>query len=54
MHSSFLGLGLIGNLNVVFIYICNIHNENNMKLSYQIMQGVSEGIFHTFEEPSLF
>jgi len=54
MHSLFIGLGLCGNLNVVLFYICNIHNENNMKPSYHIMKGVSEGIFHTLEEPSLF
>jgi len=53
MHSPFLELGLTGSLNVVLSSICNIHNENNTKPSYQIMQGVSEGIFHTLEEHSL-
>jgi len=54
MHSSFLGFGLSGSLNVVLFDICNIHNENNVKPSYKIMQGVSEGILHTLEEPYLF
>jgi hypothetical protein len=52
MHSLFLELGLSRSLNVVLFSICNIYNENNTKPSYQIMQVVSEGIFHTLEEPS--
>jgi hypothetical protein len=53
MHSPFLELGLSGSLNVALFSICNIHNENNTKPSYQIMQGVSNGIFLILEEPSL-
>jgi hypothetical protein len=54
MHSLFIGLGLSESLNVVLFYVCSMQNACNLKPSYHIIRSVSEGIFNTLEELSLF